>query len=66
MANRLHTTTHPWTPAQDAELRRLARQNVATAHIASRIGRTPEEVFQRTSELGVSMVGAARSTDEPH
>ncbi len=56
MTTRIHTSTHPWTPAQDSELRALARANNSTADIASRIGRTPEEVFQRASELGVTMI----------
>jgi hypothetical protein len=56
MTDRIHTSTHPWTPAQDNELRSLVRANTSTADIAARIGRTPEQVFQRASELGVTMI----------
>lgn len=52
---RIHTTTHPWTMPQDHELRRLARANVTPADIAIRLSRTPEQVFQRAHELGVTM-----------
>lgn len=52
---RIRTTTHPWTAPQDDELRRLARANTAPADIAARLSRTPEQVFQRAHELGVTM-----------
>ncbi len=53
--NRLHQSTHPWTTAQEEELRRLARANLTPADIASRLARTPEQVFQRAHELGLTM-----------
>ncbi|RYD95747.1 MAG: hypothetical protein EOP61_19185 [Sphingomonadales bacterium] len=53
--NRLHTATHPWTAAQEEELRRLARANITPADIAARLARTPEQVFQRAHELGLTM-----------
>jgi DNA-binding CsgD family transcriptional regulator len=53
--NRLHTSTHPWTAAQEEELRRLARANISPTDIAARLARTPEQVFQRAHELGLTM-----------
>jgi len=53
--NRLHTSTHPWTAAQEEELRRLARANTSPTDIAARLARTPEQVFQRAHELGLTM-----------
>lgn len=50
----------PWTSAQDELLRSLARANTSTRDIATRLARTPEAVFQRAHELGVtSKQGAA-------
>ncbi len=53
--NRLHQSTHPWTAAQEEELRRLARANLAPTDIAARLARTPEQVFQRAHELGLTI-----------
>jgi hypothetical protein len=50
-STRLPTSTHPWTTAQEEELRQLSRSNLAAAEIAARMGRTPEQVFQRAHEL---------------
>lgn len=53
--NRIRTSTHPWTPAQDDELRRLARANTAPQDIAARLSRTPEQVFEHAHELGLTL-----------
>ncbi|MEZ6030585.1 MAG: hypothetical protein R3C46_12655 [Hyphomonadaceae bacterium] len=50
----LRTSTHPWTTAQEDELKQLARGNFSTAEIATKLGRTPEQVFQRLHELGLT------------
>lgn len=52
---RIRTTTHPWTAPQDEQLRMLARANTPPADIASRLSRTPEQVFERAHELGVTL-----------
>lgn len=44
----------PWTAAQDEQLRALARANTTTFDIADRMGRTPEAVFARAHELGLT------------
>lgn len=44
----------PWTSAQDEQLRVLARANTTTYDIADRMGRTPEAVFARAHELGLT------------
>ena len=56
---RIRTSTHPWTPAQEDELRRLARSNLAMADIAARLSRTPEQVFARAHELGLTLKRAS-------
>jgi hypothetical protein len=57
-----HTSTHPWTAAQEEELRRLARANISARDIAQRLSRTPEAVFERAHELGL-MLPRAEATD---
>jgi hypothetical protein len=52
---RIRTSTHPWTTAQDEELRRLARANLAMSSIAARLSRTPEQAFARAHELGLTL-----------
>jgi len=59
--NRLHASTHPWTAAQEEELRRLARANMSPTDIASRLARTPEQIFQRSHELGLSLKRATQN-----
>ena len=55
MTARLRTSTHPWTAAQEQELRRLSRINTPPADIAARLSRTPEQVFERAHELGLTL-----------
>lgn len=51
---RIRTSTHPWTAAQQDELRRLARENLSITEIATRLSRPPEQVFARAHELGLT------------
>lgn len=55
MSTRIRTSTHPWTAAQEEELRRLARANTPPAEIAARLSRTPEQVFEHAYELGLTL-----------
>jgi hypothetical protein len=55
MTPRNHQSTHPWTVAAEQELRRLARENRTPDEIATRLSRTPEQVFERAHELGLSL-----------
>lgn len=59
MIARTRTSTHPWTAAQEQELRRLARANTTPTDIAARLARTPEQVFERAHELGLTLRRAA-------
>lgn len=45
----------PWTPADNAQLRREAQGNTPTRVIGLHMGRTPEAVQSRASDLGVSL-----------
>ena len=44
-----------WTPAHDRQLRSLARGNTPTRVMGLKLGRTEGSVYQRASELGVSL-----------
>lgn len=59
MALRPRLYSEPWTPAQDEELRRLVRGNTSTHDIAATLARTPEAVFQRAWQLGLTVRRAA-------
>jgi len=63
MTVRLRTTTHPWTAAQEEELRRLARANTSPSDIAARLSRTPEQVFERVHELGLTLKREAQESE---
>jgi hypothetical protein len=46
----------PWTATQDEQLRRLANANIPLQVIGFRLGRRPEAVARRASELGVHCI----------
>lgn len=45
----------PWTSSQESQLRSLARQNTPTRVIGLKLGRTPDAVQSRASQIGVSL-----------
>jgi hypothetical protein len=63
MSTRIRTSTHPWTVAQEEELRRLARANMSPADIAARLSRTPEQVFEHAYELGLTLPRSSQAND---
>jgi hypothetical protein len=44
-----------WTPAETKQLRQLAKENTPTRVAGLKLGRTPEAVQSKASELGVSL-----------
>jgi hypothetical protein len=44
-----------WTPAQNRELRQLARQNTQTRVIGLKLERSPAAVYDQASKMGVSL-----------
>lgn len=48
-------TGETWTPAQDALLRQLARENTPTRVIGLKLGRTEDAIRARAAALGVSL-----------
>lgn len=45
----------PWTPAQDAQLKREAASNTPTRVIGLHMGRSEDAVRSHASEVGVSL-----------
>ena len=52
--NDIHTSTHPWTAAQDEKLRAMVRDRKSLDEIARTLHRTRDAVAQRAGELGVT------------
>jgi hypothetical protein len=50
-----------WTPQDDASLRRLAKGNTPTGLIAHNLGRSENAIYNRASELDVSLQPPNRS-----
>ncbi len=44
-----------WTPADTAMLRHLVAQNTPTRIIAWKMGRTVAEIYEKASQLGISL-----------
>ena len=44
-----------WTPQQQQKLRTLAGQNTPTRVAGLKLGRTPEAIYAKASEMGVSL-----------
>ena len=44
-----------WTPTDDAQLRKLAKQNTPTGLIAHDLGRSEGAVYSHASEIDVSL-----------
>jgi len=44
-----------WTPADDAKLRKLVKQNTPTGLIAHGLGRSESAVYSHASEIDVSL-----------
>lgn len=43
-----------WTSVHDEQLRAMARDNTPWRDVAARLARTPEAVFKRAYELGIT------------
>ncbi len=50
-----------WTPAQERQLRDLARGNTPTGVVSLKLGRTPAAVRSKAADLGVSLKPVNRS-----
>lgn len=55
MSKSTRNSGNAWTSADDAQLRKLAKENTPTRVIGLKLGRTESAVYSRASELGVSL-----------
>jgi hypothetical protein len=55
MAKRPANANKPWTPANQQQLRKLARENTPTRVIALKMDRTEASIRSKASDLGVSL-----------
>jgi hypothetical protein len=54
-------TGKPWTPADVKELKGLVNQNTPTRVIGLKLGRTPNAVYNKASEEGISLAPTNQS-----
>ena len=55
MAKSTRNTGKPWTPAAEKQLNQLAKQNTPTRVIGLKLGRTEDAIYNKASDLGVSL-----------
>lgn len=55
MAKKPTNSGTPWTPSQDAQLRREAAGNTPTRVIALHLGRSEDAVRSHASDMGLSL-----------
>ena len=55
MSKSTKNTGKSWSPAEAGRLGRLAAENTPTRVIGLKLGRTPDAVRSKASELGVSL-----------
>jgi len=60
MAKKPSNQGKPWTGKDVSELDTLAKQNVPTRLIASKMGRTLEAIYRKAKQKGISL----KSTDQ--
>jgi len=44
-----------WTPSQEAQLKKLAKENTPTRVIGLKMGRTPDSIRSKAQDLNVSL-----------
>jgi hypothetical protein len=55
MSKSTRNSGRAWSGRDEAQLRSLARQNTPTRVLGLKLGRTPDAVRSRASELGVTL-----------
>ena len=55
MAKYNRNSGNPWTPADDSNLKKLAKGNTPTRVISLKLGRTPSSVYSRASQKNISL-----------
>ena len=55
MSKSTRNSGKPWTPIETKSLKTLARGNTPTRVIAFKLGRTPDAIYSKASELDLSL-----------
>jgi hypothetical protein len=55
MSKSTRNTGKPWSGSQVSQLKQFAKQNTPTRVIGFKLGRTPEAVYAKASQKGISL-----------
>jgi hypothetical protein len=55
MSKSTRNTGKQWSSAQVSQLRQFAKQNTPTRVIGFKLGRTPEAIYTKASQKGISL-----------
>jgi hypothetical protein len=61
MSKSTRNTGKHWTQSDVSQMRQLAHQNTPTRVIGLKLGRTPEAVYTKASEKGISLAPTNQS-----
>jgi hypothetical protein len=61
MSKSTRNTGKHWTPSDVGQMKQLAKQNTPTRVIGLKLGRTPDAVYTKASEKGVSLAPTNQS-----
>ncbi len=66
MAKKPPNSGKQWTPADVKQIKALAKQDTPTRVIALKVGRTPEAVYAKANEQGISLKPVNQSPFNKH
>lgn len=55
MSKSTRNTGKQWSKADESKLKELTKQNTPTRVIGLKIGRTPNSIYSKASQLGISL-----------
>lgn len=61
MAKYNRNSGKPWKPSEISQLKSLVKQNTPTRVIGLKLGRTPDAVYTKASEKGISLAPTNQS-----
>ena len=61
MAKYNRNSGKPWKSSEISQMRKLTRQNTPTRVIGLKLGRTPDAVYTKASEKGISLAPTNQS-----
>jgi hypothetical protein len=61
MSKSTRNSGKPWSSQDEAKIDKMAGQNTPTRVIGLKLGRTPDAIYKKASELGVSLAPTNQS-----